>query len=178
MKDVILYIPGKGGSAAESGHYRPLFPNCEVFGLDYQTFTPWETGAEIRSAVESLKPEYENIILIANSIGAYFSMNAEIGGMISRAYFVSPIVDMERLITEMMVWANVTEEQLEAEGVIATEILYGSRDNLTSYETVASFAQEHSAGLTVMDGGEHWFHSDEQMQFLDAWIRSREEETR
>ena len=130
-------------------------------------------------------------------------MNAEIGGMISRAYFVSPIVDMERLITEMMVWANVTEEQLEAEGVIAagfdedlsweylcyvrehpvkwevpTEILYGSRDNLTSYETVASFAQEHSAGLTVMDGGEHWVHSDEQMQFLDAWIRSREEETR
>ena len=156
MKDVILYIHGKGGSAAESEHYRPLFPGRDVIGLDYQSFTPWETGAEIRSAVESLKPEYENIILIANSIGAYFSMNAEIGGMISRAYFVSPIVDMERLITEMMVWANVTEEQLEAEGVIAagfdedlsweylcyvrghpvkwevpTEILYGSRDNLT-----------------------------------------------
>ena len=203
MKDVILYIHGKGGSAAESEHYRPLFPGRDVIGLDYQSFTPWETGAEIRSAVESLKPEYENIILIANSIGAYFSMNAEIGGMISRAYFVSPIVDMERLITEMMVWANVTEEQLEAEGVIAagfdedlsweylcyvrghpvkwevpTEILYGSRDNLTSYETVASFAQEHSAGLTVMECGEHWFHSDEQMQFLDAWIRSREAETR
>ena len=195
MKDVILYIHGKGGSAAESEHYRPLFPGRDVIGLDYQSFTPWETGAEIRSAVESLKPEYENIILIANSIGAYFSMNAEIGGMISRAYFVSPIVDMERLITEMMVWANVTEEQLEAEGVIAagfdedlsweylcyvrghpvkwevpTEILYGSRDNLTSYETVASFAQEHSAGLTVMDGGEHWFHTEEQMRFLDEWI--------
>jgi len=21
-----------------------------------------------------------------------------------------------------------------------------------------------------MDGGEHWFHTDEQMQFLDNWI--------
>ncbi len=36
MKEAILYIHGKGGSAAESDHYRPLFPGCEVFGLDYE----------------------------------------------------------------------------------------------------------------------------------------------
>ena len=41
MKDLIFYIHGKGGSAAESEHYKPLFPDCEVKGLDYQTFTPW-----------------------------------------------------------------------------------------------------------------------------------------
>ena len=87
MKELVLYIHGKGGSAAESEHYRPLFPDCEVFGLDYQTFTPWETGAEIRSAVESLKPEYENITLIANSIGAFFSMNAGIDAMVQKALF-------------------------------------------------------------------------------------------
>ena len=40
----ILYIHGKGGCAAESEHYKPLFPNCKVTGLDYQTFSPWETG--------------------------------------------------------------------------------------------------------------------------------------
>jgi hypothetical protein len=22
-----------------------------------------------------------------------------------------------------------------------------------------------------MDGGEHWFHTDEQMEFLDRWIK-------
>jgi hypothetical protein len=30
--------------------------------------------------------------------------------------------------------------------------------------------------LTVMEGGEHWFHTDEQIQFLDDWIRRKEKE--
>lgn len=196
MKDVILYIHGKGGSAAESEHYRPLFPGYEVFGLDYQSFTPWETGAEIRTAVEKLKREYKNIILIAGSIGAFFSMNAGIDGMLSKAYFISPIVDMEKLISDMMVWANVSEEELKEKGVIRTDfgedlsweylcyirehpikwsiptsILYGNNDNLTSLDTVCTFAEQHDAVLTVMENGEHWFHTDEQMQFLDNWIR-------
>ena len=67
MKNAVFYIHGKGGSGAECEHYRPLFPGCEVFGLDYQTFTPWETGAEIRAAVEKLKTGHENIILICTT---------------------------------------------------------------------------------------------------------------
>jgi hypothetical protein len=78
--NAVIYIHGKGGSATESEHYKPLFPDNEVIGLDYQTFTPWETGKEIRIAVEELKGKYENVILIANSIGAFFSMNAGIDG--------------------------------------------------------------------------------------------------
>ena len=199
MKDLVLYIHGKGGSAAECEHYKPLFPDCEVFGLDYQTFTPWETGAEIRTAAEKLKGEYENIILIANSIGAFFSMNACVDDLIQKAYFISPVVDMERLIGDMMLWANVSEAELKAKGVIHTEfggdlswdylcyvrehpiqwnvptnILYGSKDNLTRFETVRAFAEQHNAGLTVMENGEHWFHTDEQMYFLDDWIRKNE----
>ena len=195
MKDLVLYIQGKGGSAAECEHYRPLFPDCEVVGLDYRTFTPWETGPEIRRAVEKMKPEYEGITLIANSIGAFFSMNAGIDGMIRKAYFISPIVDMEKLITDMMTWAGVTEEKLAEKGVISTafgedlswrylcyvrehpirwnaplDILYGANDNLTSYATVRAFAEKHCARLTVMEGGEHWFHTEEQVRFLDAWI--------
>ena len=42
--------------------------------------------------------------------------------------------------------------------------------NLTSHETITAFAKAHGAELTVMDGGEHWFLTDEQMQFLDNWI--------
>ena len=197
MKNLVLYIHGKGGSAAESEHYRPLFPGCEVIGLDYQTFSPWETGAEILDAVTKLKDQYESITLIANSIGAYFSMHAGIDGLIGRAYFISPVVDMERLILDMMHRANVTEERLQAEGVIATdfgedlswdylryvrehlirwtaptEILYGSCDSLTTYETITAFADAHNALLTVMEGGEHWFHTAEQMRYLDDWIRA------
>jgi hypothetical protein len=32
------------------------------------------------------------------------------------------------------------------------------------------FAEKHHAGLTVMENGEHWFHTEEQMAFLDKWI--------
>ena len=195
MKDAVLYIHGQGGCAAESEHYRPLFPDCEVIGLDYHTFSPWETGAEIHAAVEELKAEYKRIILIANSIGAFFSMNAGIDARIHKAYFISPIVDMERLIVDMMQWANVSEAELKSQGVIhtafgedlsweylcyvrshpvvwtaPTQILYGSRDKLTVFETISDFAQKHNAGLTVMEGGEHWFHTEEQMRFLDEWI--------
>lgn len=196
MKKSVLYIHGKGGSAAECEHYRRLFTDCEVFGLDYQTFTPWETGAEIRTAVEKLAARYDHVILIANSIGAFFSMYAGISNMIQKAYFISPIVDMEKLICNMMQRANVTEAELKAKGVIhtgfgedlsweylryvrshpidwsvPTEILYGSDDNLTSSETIRSFAEKHNTGLTVMEQGEHWFHTEEQMRFLDEWFR-------
>ena len=44
MKNTVLYIHGKGGSASGSEHYKPLFPGCEVIGLDYNAFTPWETA--------------------------------------------------------------------------------------------------------------------------------------
>ncbi len=193
--NAVLYIHGKGGSATESEHYKPLFPDCEVIGLDYQTFTPWETGKEIRIAVEELKGKYENVILIANSIGAFFSMNAGIDEMIQKAYFISPIVDMDKLITDMMKWANVTEQELELKGVIhtdfredlswdylsyvrsnlvewrvPTQILYGSKDHLMSLDTITRFANKNHATLTVMDGSEHWFHTDKQIAFLDNWI--------
>ena len=198
MKNAVLYIHGKGGSATESEHYKSLFPDYDVMGLDYQTFTPWETGKEIYHAVTRLKEEYDRVILIANSIGAYFSINADIGAMIDRAYFISPIVDMEKLIADRMTWTNVTEDELMEQGVIRTDfgedlsweylcyvrehpvkwsvpttILYGRSDALTSYETIIAFTEKRHASLTVMENGEHWFHTKEQMQFLDNWIREK-----
>ena len=196
MNDIVLYIHGKGGSAAESKHYRPLFSKCGVIGLDYHSDTPWEAGAEILDAVVKLKNSYRSITLIANSIGAFFSMHAGIGRMIDKAFFISPIVDMERLIRNRMALADVTEEQLKERGVVSsafgedlswaylqyvrehpirwtvpTAVLYGSSDKLTDRETMEAFAKAHGASLTVMENGEHWFHTQEQMRFLDEWIR-------
>ena len=181
MKDLVLYIHGKGGFSGESEHYKPLFPECEVVGLDYQTFTPWETGKEIREAVTKMNAEYDSITLIANSIGAFFSMNAGIDAMIRSAFFISPIVDMEKLILNMMSWADVGEDlswqylcyvrEHPVCWTVPTRILYGSRDNLTSYETISAFAKAHDADLTVMEEGEHWFHTDGQMRYLDNWIK-------
>ena len=114
---------------------------------------------------------------------------------VDRAYFISPVVDMEKLIGRMMGWANVTEQQLAEQQQIPTafgetlsweylcyvrahplawcvptRILYGEHDDLTDPETISAFARNTGAALTVMPGGEHWFHTAEQMRFLDRWI--------
>ena len=51
-------------------------------------------------------------------------------------------------------------------------ILCTDKDNMTSYETILNFANKTKANLTIMKGGEHWFHTDEQMEFLDNWIKN------
>ena len=178
MKELVLYIHGKGGFSGESEHYKPLFPECEVVGLDYQTFTPWETGKEIREAVTKMNAEYDSITLIANSIGAFFSMNAGIDAMIRSAFFISK----EKELEEKGVVSTSFGEDLSWQYLcyvrehpvcwtVPTRILYGGRDNLTSYETISAFAKIHGAELSVMEEGEHWFHTDEQMRFLDNWIK-------
>ena len=53
-----------------------------------------------------------------------------------------------------------------------TAILYGNYDNLQSIYTIQTFARECEATITVMKNGEHWFHTEEQMKFLDQWICS------
>lgn len=193
----VLYIHGKNGSGAESEYYKEFFPGCCVLGLEYQSFTPWETGTEIHNAAEELAKTYGSMTLIANSIGAFFSMHAHIEAMVQRAFFISPVVDMEKLICGMMFWEHVTEKELQEQKTIhtsfgedlsweylcwvrnhpihwtvPTEILYGGKDQLTSRETIVDFASRHHAGLTVMEEGEHWFHTEEQMSFLNHWLRS------
>ena len=197
--EAVLYVHGRGGSAAEAEHYIPLFPGCEVKGLDYRGSKPWTAGPEILAAVTEVKNEYGCVTLIANSIGAYFSMCAGIGGMIRKAYLISPVTDMEGLIRGMMAAENVSEAELEEKGRMPTafgedlsweylsyvrehpviweaptEILYGSRDTLVPYDSVHEFAEKHGCGLTVMEDGEHWFHTGEQMRFLDGWITEKQ----
>lgn len=195
MKKLVLYIHGKGGSAAEAEHYKPLFPNCDVVGLEYTSQFPWEALNEFPTLFDELCPGYDSVDLIANSIGAFFAMHALSGKQIEKAHFISPVVDMEKLIMDMMGWANVTEDELHNKQTIPTNfgetlsweylchvranpiqwevptrILYGEKDNLTSYRTISAFADQTHASLTVMKNGEHWFHNKEQMDFLDAWI--------
>ena len=50
--------------------------------------------------------------------------------------------------------------------------IQGEKDNLTSYETILNFTNKSKAHLTIMKDGEHWFHTDEQMEFLNNWIKN------
>lgn len=196
MKKLVVYVHGKGGSADEAEHYRPLFPGCEVIGFDYGAQTPGEAREEFPRFFDSLRANCSSLTLIANSIGAFFSMSALSARQVDRARFISPVVDMEKMILDMMARANVAEDELRARREIPTEfgvtlswdwlrdvrryplrrtvptcILYGEHDSLTPLETMTAFAAGIGAPLTVMPGGEHWFHTPEQMAFLDHWIQ-------
>ena len=103
---------------------------------------------------------------------------------------------MKLLISKMMNWANVTEEQLEREKLIPTsfgqdlsweywqyvlkhpvvkwstptKILYGEHDNMIDYSSVEDFARKFHCKITVMKDGEHWFHTEPQVTFLKKWV--------
>ena len=90
MKNLIIYIHGKGGNADEALHYKSLFPDYDVFGFDYKSSTPWDAKKEFSEYFDSVANGYDKVYLIANSIGAFFSMNALGKKPIKRAYFISP----------------------------------------------------------------------------------------
>ena len=195
MSRLVIYVHGKGGSAEEAKHYQPLFDESDVIGFDYQSQNPWEAKSEFPCFYDLHSKGYDSVVLIANSIGAFLSMSALAEKNISQAMFISPIVNMEKLITDMMMWSDVTEDALQSKKEIPTEfgetlsweylcyvrkhpiewsiptcILYGGKDHLTSRETISEFADRIGANLTVMEDGEHWFHTDGQMKVLDNWI--------
>ncbi|MCQ2385886.1 MAG: alpha/beta hydrolase, partial [Clostridia bacterium] len=185
MKKLVLYVHGKGGSAEEAEHYVPLFPDADVLGFSYRSQMPWEAQKEFPLFFDKVTAGYDRVNVIANSIGAFFTLCA-LGGYgekyLDKAFFISPVVNMDTVIGNMMVFSGVTEEELRRKKEIPTafgetlswdylfwvrshpikwnvktEILYGSTDNLQSIDVIRTFAKKHNAGLTVMDGGEHWF---------------------
>ncbi|MBS5111549.1 MAG: alpha/beta hydrolase [Coprobacillus cateniformis] len=197
MKKVILYIHGKGGNYLEAQQYQKNCPDYDIIGIDYNDYFPWIVDSEIRKAYEKANQEYEEIYILANSIGAYFAMHTLQSCKIEKALFISPILDMEKLILDMMSWANVSEQELYEKKEIPTDfgetlswkfldfvrtqpiswniftdILYAQNDHLVSRDTINTFIENHQATLTVMENGEHWFHTDEQMTFLNNWMKN------
>ena len=120
MNKIVIYIHGKGGNAEESVHYKSLFSDCDVVGLNYTAQFPWEAKKEFPPLFDLICKNYKSVQVIANSIGAYLAMNALSDKQIEKAYFVSPVVNMEKLITDMMFWANVTEDELRDKKEIKT----------------------------------------------------------
>ena len=197
MKNVVIYIHGKYGTVEEAEYYKKFFNEADIIGFEYTSEYPWDFQKEFSNFIDDIYTKYKKISIIANSIGAYFTMLSLTNKNIEKAFFISPIVDMEKLITDMMFLENITEEELykkkkiktsfgetvswdyltfarknPIEWNIPTYILYGENDDLTSYETILNFTNKSKANLTIMKGGEHWFHTDEQIEFLNNWIKN------
>ena len=192
MKNVVIYIHGKYGTAEEAEHYKKIFNEADIIGFEYTSEYPWDFQKEFSNFIDNIYTKYKKISIIANSIGAYFSILSLTNKNIEKAFFISPIVDMEKLITDMMFLENITEEELykkkeikssfgetlswdyltfvrknPIEWNVPTYILYGEKDNWTSYETILNFTNKSKANLTIIRDGEHWFHTDEQIEFLN-----------
>ncbi|MDY5641673.1 MAG: alpha/beta hydrolase [Candidatus Faecousia sp.] len=206
---LFLYIHGKMGRKEEAARIAEIVcpKGYQVLGIDLpghgertgemERFVPWEVVPELQAVYANTQKRWKKISLYANSIGAYFSLLALRDAKLEKSLFVSPILDMEKLIRDMMCWAGVTQEQLKEAGEIPTAfgetlswsyltyaaehritewdsptaILYAGHDHLTARETVDDFAKRFGCTVTVMENGEHWFHSEEQLAVLDAWLR-------
>lgn len=206
-KNLYLFIHGQGGCKEEAEPFAKI-AGCygwQVLGIDLpehgerkeekNAFDPWHVVPELLTVIKYAKSHWDLIALRANSIGAWFSMLSFANENLERCLFVSPIIDMQQLIKNMMNRAGVLEDQLRLEQTIPTafgqtlsweylsyvkkhpitkwsfptEILYGDKDNLTEHNIVKSFTSHFRCRLTVMENGEHWFHTPEQLKFLDKW---------
>ena len=54
-----------------------------------------------------------------------------------------------------------------------TYMLRGENDTLCEYDYVKGFADRYNCELTEQKGGEHWFHTDSELDFFRNWLRKR-----
>lgn len=208
-RKVYLYVHGKNGSKEEALDFAELAcpAGYQVLALDLpehgerknapERLLPWVVLPELQLIYQYAKVHWRSVSLRATSIGAWFSMLALQAKPLRSALLLSPVVDMEDLITSMMQWANVSEAQLKEVGEISTDfdemlswqylcwvrehpyrwkvptqVLYGAKDNLTSRAVLEQFKQRTGAHLTIMEEGEHWFHTELQLAVLQEWERA------
>ena len=159
-----------------------------------EKLVPWVVTRELQAVYARMQPVWKHIRVYGVSIGAWLAMQALQTQQPEKALLVSPIVDMENLILDLMQQAGVTEEQLHAAGEIPTDfgetlswpylcwvrehplqwhtptqVLYGDKDALTSRAVMERFRPQSGAHLTIMEDGEHWFHTPVQMAVLQTW---------
>ncbi|WP_018753023.1 alpha/beta hydrolase [Paenibacillus sanguinis] len=165
---------------------------------DEPTLCKAENGvSDLKKIFAFASARTNSISLWANSIGAYFSLLAYKDESLKQSLFLSPVVDMGRLIQNMMQWFAVTEEQLHRDKELATpmgqtlywdyyqyvmenpimkwntptSILYGKKDELCEYDVLSSFCENFHCNLSVSKSSEHYFHTEEDLVVYREWIR-------
>ena len=194
---VAIYIHGLKGSYKEADDYNFL-TDYDVKGLDYEDGNPWEVGPTIKEKFKKIIKPYEEVVVIANSIGAFYTYEYLCDFNIKHAFFISPIASMLQIISSYIFTGQVHEDELKEKKFITaedgtvisydyyekysksdyhgnwnapTDILYGSNDELVYIENIANYLAAHPLSrLTIKQGAEHWFHTDEEKEFIKDWI--------
>lgn len=182
---------------AETKGYQTLSFDLPEHGerTDSKRCDVWDGVSDLRTISDYAFANWERVSLYACSIGAYFSLNAYNTMPFEKALFQSPIVDMERLVKNMMLWSGVTEAELESKKEIPspvdtlrwdyyqyiishpitqwnipTAILYGGKDNLQPEESVRAFAEKFGCSLTVSENSEHPFMAQSDAPIVENWL--------
>ena len=155
--------------------------------------------ADLKVIMNYCRPLADEISLFACSMGAYFSLLSYGDEDLKQCLFLSPVVDMNRIICNMMKWFQVSEERLQNEKEIdtpigqklywdyysyvkehpinhwdkKTSILYGSADNICEADTIHDFTKKFNCDLQILDQGEHFFHTREQLDYFQEWLRRK-----
>ena len=151
---------------------------------------------DLKQIIEYAKKNYEEINLWACSMGVYFSLISYKDEDIKQCIFLSPVVNMKVIIDNMMLWSNITENELKEKQEIKTNfgqtlywdyyeyvknnpitnwnnktsILYGDKDNLQDEQIIKDFCNKYNCDLSILENGEHYFHTEEQLEFYKNWI--------
>ena len=119
-RKVYLYVHGKNGSAAEAARFaRTACPaGWQVLAVDLpehgtrknspEKLVPWVVTRELQAVYARMQPVWKQIRVYGVSIGAWFAMQALQTQTPEKALLVSPVVDMEKLILDLMQQAGVT----------------------------------------------------------------------
>ena len=192
---VVVYIHGMHGSAKEAEDFINL-PDYDVIGIDYPSGQPWDVGEAVKKEfVELIKP-YQEIVVVANSIGCLYTYECLSSFNIKQAFFISPVASMFEIISGMMKMNHISLEELKEKKLmklpgdillsydyymyfsnykdnwkVQTEVLWGSKDKLISFNSVEQFVKNHPGStLTIKEGAEHHFHTEEEKEFIRNWI--------
>jgi pimeloyl-ACP methyl ester carboxylesterase len=151
---------------------------------------------DLNVVIKSCENRWKRKSLFACSLGAYFSLVAYRDICFEKCLFLSPILDMEQLIKNMMSWFHVDEEKLAKEKEIPTPmgetlswdyysyvkanpitkwdsptyILYGTRDHITERTVLENFSRKFSCSVEWIQNGEHYFQSEQQKNALHLWL--------
>lgn len=151
---------------------------------------------DLKQIIEYAKANYNEINIWACSIGAYFSLLAYKDEDLKQCLFLSPVVNMKIIIENMMLWSNTTEKELNEKQKIKTDfgqtlywdyylyvkenpitnwnkktyILYGNKDNMQNENIIEDFSNEFNCDLTILKNGEHYFYTEEQLNFYSDWL--------
>lgn len=196
-EDVVIEILAK--EAIQKG-YQVLSFDLPEHGERKSDSTPCKVQfcvSDLSIIMSYAKEHWKEVNLFACSMGVYFSLLAYRNDVLRKALFLSPVVNMEIIIENMLAWFNVTPERLQKEMTIETpigqklywdyfcyvkqhpintwnadtDIMYGAKDELCEFETINCFAKKHCCGLEVVDAGEHYFHTEEQLDAFKHWLR-------